>query len=516
MIVKELCNKQIIELTSGLKHYIARTIDNKVYIWGNNYWGQRGNGKKDEDLNSPEFNSFLSDLNVKVIKCGSNHSLAATQTGEIYAWGWNYYGQIGCSDDKLIPTRVEGLNDEKITMISCGTFHSIALTEKGRVFSWGGNSFGQLGIKDIEFSNKPQEIQLNDLTIEKISCGRLHTLLLSKEGVIYTFVKKSCAGIINQSNQTQNTLMKFEYEKRFIDIASHWNENISMGLSMDNIFYFWNKCTENPTETKFSSFNSLFAYYFEYNLDTSEDLIEFSDLFFRDGYYERHCDEKSMLGKGSYGEVFKVDHDTKESAIKKIRFDQNYGADILRELDKFFIVHRLKRKFVVHHYFSWLENSKIDNKIILYILMELCDKTLSELMNENKSNPNMKTNDTLTLVGYFMTSRIFIELLEGVQYLHENKIIHRDLNPDNIMLKIEMNRNRIVKICDFNLLAIHKFAQQLHTQDRGHIKYAAPEILNGRNYDTRADIYSIGVVFRELYEIDMNRYSIINIQFYII
>ncbi len=90
------------------------------------------------------------------------------QTGEIYAWGWNYYGQIGCSDDELILTRVEGLNDEKITMISCGTFHSIALTEKGRVFSWGDNSFGQLGIKDIEFSNKPQEIQLTIVRINFI------------------------------------------------------------------------------------------------------------------------------------------------------------------------------------------------------------------------------------------------------------------------------------------------------------------------------------------------------------
>ncbi len=48
MIVKELCNKNIIDLSYGRNHYIARTIDSQVYCWGNNYLGQLGNGCNDK------------------------------------------------------------------------------------------------------------------------------------------------------------------------------------------------------------------------------------------------------------------------------------------------------------------------------------------------------------------------------------------------------------------------------------------------------------------------------------
>ncbi len=74
------------------------------------------------------------------------------------------------------------------------------------------------------------------------------------------------------------------------------------------------------------------------------------------------------------------------------------------------------------------------------------------------------------------------------------------------MLKIEENSKSIVKIVDLGLAKVHIYANQSHTRDRGHINYMAPEVENGRKYDTRADIYSLGVVLKELYFIDINRY----------
>jgi alpha-tubulin suppressor-like RCC1 family protein len=153
MIVKELCNKNIIDLSYGFSHYIARTYDNKFYCWGNNYFGQLGFGSEDQNefhKNIPKLNNFLSDLNINAIKCGVNHSLALTQSGEVYGWGCNEFGQIGCGDNnvKVMPTKVTGLNENKIKMISCGENHSLALTESGCVYSWGDNSRGALGIEN--------------------------------------------------------------------------------------------------------------------------------------------------------------------------------------------------------------------------------------------------------------------------------------------------------------------------------------------------------------------------------
>ncbi len=64
-----------------------------------------GNGSEDENAtqeNKPELNQLLSDLNIIVIKCGAFHSLALTQSGEVYAWGANNWGQIGCGDKLVV------------------------------------------------------------------------------------------------------------------------------------------------------------------------------------------------------------------------------------------------------------------------------------------------------------------------------------------------------------------------------------------------------------------------------
>ncbi len=70
--VEELCFKKIIDVNYGKRNYIARTEDGRVYCWGNNYYGQMGNGKHDEDFihyNKPELNELLSDLYINFINC---------------------------------------------------------------------------------------------------------------------------------------------------------------------------------------------------------------------------------------------------------------------------------------------------------------------------------------------------------------------------------------------------------------------------------------------------------------
>jgi tRNA A-37 threonylcarbamoyl transferase component Bud32 len=517
MIAKDLCKKNIIDLSYGLCHYIARTIDNKIYCWGNNFWSQLGNRRKDENPvqeNNPELNELLSDLNISVIKCGAHHSLALTQSGEVYAWGSNYWGQIGCGDnfDKSIPTKVKALNDIKIKMISCGYNHSMALTKDGSVYSWGSNGYSQLGISNTKDSNTPKQIQMKDIIIDKITCGVYHSLLLTNNGVMYAFGSNFFGQIGNGMKGYIETPIKLNHEKKFSDIASQWNAQISIAQSLDNKYYIWGVCKEQniliPTETKLKSFNEILVHYSGCCFEISEKFIEFNDLFFNNGYYEREFDEIEKIGEGSYGTVFKVNFkgETNKWAIKKLSLKKEFKTDILREMNRFSVVRRLVSQYVVEHNFSWLENNRTDGMITLYIAMDLCDKTLQQLMNEFNNDSNIKVKENLTQIGYYIASQLFIEILECVQYLHKNQIIHRDLYPENIMIQMNGENNRFIKICDFGLIAIHKFAQQSHTKGRGHIKYAAPEVLNGRKYDTKADIYSLGIILINLFDIDINWY----------
>jgi alpha-tubulin suppressor-like RCC1 family protein len=380
MIVKELCFKKIVDLSYGLYHYIARTIDYKIYCWGNNYWSQLGNRGEDEypvRENNPELNELLSGLNITVIKCGAYHSMALTLSGEVYTWGSNYLGQIGCGDNnnKSVPTKVKGLNENKIKMISCGFNHSMALTESGCVYSWGYNEFGQLGIANQIYSNSPKQIEMKDMIIDKIACGHSHSLLLTNNGVIYAFGDNSLGQIGNGiKGNIERKPKKLNHEKRFLDIASHWRTYLSIAQSLDNKYYVWGYCKEEniliPIENKLKSFDEILVHYSGNCLEMSEKFIKFNDLFITDGFYEREFDEIEKIGEGSYGKVFTVNFKgkTEKWAIKKLSLEKEFKTDILRKMSNFSVVFRIVSQYVVKHRYSWLETNRTNDKITLYYI----------------------------------------------------------------------------------------------------------------------------------------------------
>jgi RCC1 and BTB domain-containing protein len=247
-IVEQLCDQQIIDFSNSRFHSIARNTSGKVYCWGWNIRGLLGIGSKDKRYHKPILNQYLNNEFVIAISCGVYHSLVLTNCGEVYAWGWNYCGQIGngCNDNQLIPIKVRAFNNERVVMISCGWNHSIALTECGHVYSWGYNYYGQLGIGNTVDSNEPKFVAVTDenkcnVFIEKISCGSVHSLLLSSDGSIYAFGRNSDGELGNQKKENELSPHRIKIETKFIDISSHWtyNRGISMGLSLNGIYYNW-------------------------------------------------------------------------------------------------------------------------------------------------------------------------------------------------------------------------------------------------------------------------------------
>jgi serine/threonine protein kinase len=303
---------------------------------------------------------------------------------------------------------------------------------------------------------------------------------------------------------------------RFIDTISHFEYDILISLSVDKIYYFWGKCGLNlnltPIKTHFKSFNEILSHFFENTFVIYRTIIDFNDPSLRNGFLEKEYDMVEELGSGSYGIVFKA----KEKrfigyyAIKKIESNAERN-EILQEFLRYSIVYKIKSKFLVKYYDAWFENNNdINNGLLLYIRMELCDKTSRNVMNEMNDNIDMMSNQTLTPIGYYITSELFIEILESVDFLHKQKppIIHRDLKPENILLKKCKDTKRLIKIADFGLVAIHEFAQQSYNIDKGTLKYMAPEVMKCSKYDTKSDIYSLHVIMQELFSIDVNRYIV--------
>jgi serine/threonine protein kinase len=181
-----------------------------------------------------------------------------------------------------------------------------------------------------------------------------------------------------------------------------------------------------------------------------------------------------------------------------------FEKEFFKEFKNYSVVNNLQNEFILTHYEAWFENHDISSKLKLFIQMKICDKTLQQVINEIEMDSKLSENDILTPMGYYLASELFIEILEGMNYLHRKNIIHRDLKPLNILLINGVNENNVIKIADFGLLALHKFSEQTHTIDKGTPKYMAPEVISDEKYDIKADIYSLGIIFRELFNLEID------------
>jgi serine/threonine protein kinase len=282
----------------------------------------------------------------------------------------------------------------------------------------------------------------------------------------------------------------------------------------------------SPQSTKYQSFEQILrANDIIDNMKTFGKLIEFEDSFVKNGFYSKHFEEiKPPLGSGSFGSVSKVkriedsDHyhyyrreGREYSAIKRIEFTSVDKSEMIREYLNYKIITRnySKNEYLVQHFDAWFEERIVSNQsgISLYIEMELCDKTLDDVIKEFEDS-HLKTNGTLTPVGYYIASQIFIQILEGVNHLHKHSppLIHRDLKPANILMKKVGGKGFLVKIADIGLAVIHKYSGQSHTKDKGTPKYTAPEVIESKKYDTKADVYSLGVIFKNLFDLQTDVY----------
>ncbi|XP_067853818.1 serine/threonine-protein kinase Nek11 [Heptranchias perlo] len=194
---------------------------------------------------------------------------------------------------------------------------------------------------------------------------------------------------------------------------------------------------------------------------------------------------KERLGRGSFGMVYLVlDKKSrkgeelkvlKEISVGDLKPNETVQANLEAQL-----LSKLDHPAIVKFYNSFVEHYSF------YIITEYCEgRDLQCKVEEYKGAG--RTFPESQIVEWF------IQLLLGAQYMHERRILHRDLKSNNIFLK-----NNIVKIGDFGVSRLLMGSCDLATTFTGTPYYMSPEVLNHQGYDSKSDIWSLACILYEM------------------
>jgi uncharacterized repeat protein (TIGR02543 family) len=151
-----------IHLSTG-GHSAALTSNNRLFMWGNNQYGNIDNSQFANKLTPIDITSSVSNKSIISVSLGTSHSAALTSDNKVITWGRNNAGQLGIGGTssergKKYVVSSSRLNYQNITSISLiGSIYS-ALSSTGQIFIWGENSQGQLADGTLSNSSYPLEV----------------------------------------------------------------------------------------------------------------------------------------------------------------------------------------------------------------------------------------------------------------------------------------------------------------------------------------------------------------------
>ncbi|XP_037458118.1 serine/threonine-protein kinase STY46-like isoform X1 [Triticum dicoccoides] len=184
------------------------------------------------------------------------------------------------------------------------------------------------------------------------------------------------------------------------------------------------------------------------------------------------------ITSGSSADLYRGIHSGLDVCIKILRSAHQNSPSEVEFLQQALMLRRVKHENILTFYGACTKHRKYCAIVTEY----MPGGDLYEFVH--------KQNDVLDLL---LILRLAMSISKGMECLHQHNIIHRDLKTANIL----MGNNHVVKIADFGVARVGTQEGQM-TAETGTYRWMAPEIINHKPYDHKADVFSFAIVLWEL------------------
>lgn len=218
-----LDGKRVAHVACGTFHSLAVTEVGELFTWGSACAGRCGFGNLeslpvDQDGASYQpvprqvVDGAVGGQFIVAAACSEGHSFAITSFGELLAWGRAEAGRCGLAHMQGLPIDSDGpfqpvpalvsdggLRGKKVSSVACGSWHSLAVTDDGDLYAWGAARAGRCGFQDISglpttgdgpYQPLPRQVIDGGLRGKKVqlaACGSWHSLAATDEGNLYAW-----------------------------------------------------------------------------------------------------------------------------------------------------------------------------------------------------------------------------------------------------------------------------------------------------------------------------------------
>jgi alpha-tubulin suppressor-like RCC1 family protein len=226
-------NTDWVAVAAGENHSLGLREDGSLWAWGLGTDGQLGYDTV-APVGTP--GRVGTELEWAAIAAGRDHSLALRSDGSLWAWGSNQDGQLGDGTfiDRRVPTRTGTVTDW--VAIAAGGDHSLALKTDGSLWAWGDNIYGQLGDGTGLRRSAPTRIGMDTKWVA-ITAGGYHSLALKSDGTLWAWGNGASGQLGGGTTTDRSTPTRVGRSTGWVAVAAGGHHTLA--LQADGTLWAW-------------------------------------------------------------------------------------------------------------------------------------------------------------------------------------------------------------------------------------------------------------------------------------